>query len=155
VRPEGRLQLGREGAQLGIQVERGVDRVGQRLGQVGPDLGQGLYLRVDGPGGRGGPVADAGVLARQALVHGHRQRVDVRCGSRPHARGLLGGHVPERPEHVPGAGQRALPVDAGDPEVDQLRLAAGCDQNVLRLDVAVDDAVAMSVGQRGGTVGAE
>ena len=47
------------------------------------------------------------------------------------------------------------PGDPGDAEVDELRLAARGDQDVLGLDVAVDDAVAVGVGERGGGVGAD
>ena len=56
---EGAPPAPRQRPQLGVEVERGVDRLRQRLRQVGPDLGQGLDRRVDRARGRGGPVADA------------------------------------------------------------------------------------------------
>ena len=63
--------------------------------------------------------------------------------------GLLRRHVVQRPHHLAGAGQRHLqriPVrELGQTEVGDLQLAAFVQQQVLRLDVAVDDAVVMGV----------
>ena len=120
------------------------------VGQVGADVGERGDRLADRARGGGGPVAEQRVLAAEALVQGQRQGVDVGGGPGPQPVGLLGRHVGERPEHVAGAGQGPLAGDPGDAEVDELRLAARGDQDVLGLDVAVDDAVAVGVRERGG-----
>ena len=129
-----------------------VDRVGERGGQIGAAAPE----RVDGtadPAGRLGRVGAAdGVDPGQRLVQDEGQRVEVRrlCGGL--AFGLLGGHVGERPEDVAGAGEDVLAHQARAAEVGQLRglgglLAAVRYQHVLGLDVAVDDATGVGVGE--------
>ena len=64
--------------------------------------------------------------------------------------GLLRAHVGRRADRHAGPGQGLLAAGrAGDPEVGHQRLAVG-EQDVLRLDVPVDDVVAMGVVQRQG-----
>ena len=71
------------------------------------------------------------------------------------AGGLLGRHVGERADHVAGACERVLPAQVRNAEVRQLRGPAsragrvGHD-HVLRLDVAVDHAPLVGVGERVG-----
>jgi hypothetical protein len=63
--------------------------------------------------------------------------------------GLLGAHVRRRPEREPGLGQPVLTRGgdrARDPEVRHHRLVA-FQQDVFRLDIAVDDAVRVGVAQ--------
>jgi hypothetical protein len=59
----------------------------------------------------------------------------------PASRGLLGRHVGRCAEHGPGLGQLAVAFDApGEPEVGHQRLASFVDQNIGRLQVAVQNA---------------
>ncbi|QJW96573.1 hypothetical protein FTUN_4130 [Frigoriglobus tundricola] len=62
--------------------------------------------------------------------------------------GLLGGHVPDRAELRPGAGQALLARQPGQPEVEQLGLPVRRDQHVRRLQVAVDQAEPVRLDQR-------
>ena len=63
------------------------------------------------------------------------------------------------PTTSPGGGQRRRAGDPGDPEVHQLGAAPGAavvaDDHVLGLDVAVDDAAGVGVGERVAEVGAD
>jgi len=56
------------------------------------------------------------------------------------ARGLLGRQVGGCPEYGPGLRQLRSVERAGDPEVGDLERPVGRDQQVLRLDVAVNEA---------------
>ena len=100
----------------------------------------------------------------QQLVEGQAQRVEVGPGV-PLAAEPLGGHVAERAQDVAGPGQVVV-VDLGQAEVADPDDALGVEQEVRRLDVAVEDAAGVRVGQgrgrpagrcaprRGGTPGA-
>ena len=57
--------------------------------------------------------------------------------------GLFGGHVVEAAEHGAGVSQTAVPRMAGEAEIEQFRLAFRRQQNVRRLDVAVNELVLM------------
>ena len=79
-------------------------------------------------------------LAREQLVEDDTERVDVRVLVHTLALRLLGRDVVGRPEHGPGLRHSVLHVErAGDAEVGHLRLAVAVQQDVLRLDVAVDE----------------
>ena len=85
-------------------------------------------------------------LARQHLVEHRAEAVDVGPGVEPRvAGGLLRAHVGRRADREPGLGQprlrRAAAQRPGDPEVGHQRIAVPGEQEVLRLDVAVDHAV--------------
>ena len=109
-----------------------------------------------------GVGAANGVDPAQRLVQHERERVQV--GLLPHlaAFALLGRHVGERAEHVAGARERVLAGEAGAAEVGQLGggekrlrrrrsiLGAMGDEHVLGLDVAVDHAARVGVGERAG-----
>ena len=85
-------------------------------------------------------------FAGEHFVEHHAQRVDVRavvhvCGLLD----LLRRHVVRRAHDLPVAGERGVaaasrPEDLGDAEVGDLHPALLVEQDVLRLDVAVDDA---------------
>ena len=120
---------------LEVAVEIGDDRPGPRRVPVddpAEDLGDRVPLE--------------GRAARQQLVEGGAQAIDVggcRQVLRP-APGLLGGHVRRRPHH--GAGdrrRRALRRPRADPlrqaEVGHERLVALAQEDVRRLEVAVED----------------
>ena len=77
----------------------------------------------------------------QQLVKDHAERVDVGARVDGLALHLLRRHVRRRADHAARRGQALLVVDElGDSEVEDLRLAAIGDQDVVGLDVAVDDA---------------
>jgi hypothetical protein len=98
-----------------------------------------------------GRVAQIRRLSDQHLVEHARDRIDVGC--RPDhdvARGLLWAHVEGRSDRKAGLGQPRATRGAHrqrDPEVGDYRLP-GVNQNVRRLDVAVDDLVAVCVVER-------
>ena len=85
--------------------------------------------------------------AGQALVQDHADRVEVRCRSDVEAFGLLRREVVDRAEDRPGFGDLRQP-GAGDAEVGDRGQAGRVDDHVHRLEVAVDDTVA--VGEAGG-----
>ena len=84
----------------------------------------------------------------EELVHDDPPGVDVAAGVAPLALDLLGAHV------VGGAdalgevlpGQPLGPLEQRRAEVGHLQLVVGGDQDVLGLEVAVGDAVAVEVG---------
>ena len=71
------------------------------------------------------------------------------------AEGLLGAHVAQRAEQVAGHGQAGLGVELGQAEVGDPEAAAGVEQQVGRLDVAVDDAERVGVVQGLGRLDAQ
>ena len=79
----------------------------------------------------------------QQLVEDSAEGVDV--GGRSHRlpRGLLGREVAGRAEHGPRRGQLRSVERAGDPEVGDLQDSLCRDQQIPRLDVAVDEACLM------------
>jgi hypothetical protein len=99
---------------------------------------------------RGRPVERR--LAGKHLVQHRGQRVDVGPRVEPLvARGLLGAHVGRRADDEPCLGQLLLVAPSEvprDPEVGHERVAVVGEEQVLGLDVAVDDAVAMRVLER-------
>ena len=94
-------------------------------------------------------------LPGQRVVEGEPQRVDVRARIAAPPREHLRRGVRQ------GAGQRAAPgdpqlaVELGRPEVGEPGASVGIEQDVLRLDVAMQDAVAVGRGERAGHVAAE
>ncbi len=109
------------------------------------------FLLGDQVGGRfRGPSGQVeGEPAAEQLVQHHAQRVDIGVHADAAApellrRGVGGGQRPE-----PGSGLVLGEVDRlqllGDAEVEQLHHPVGADQDVGRLDVAVDDGVLVGV----------
>ena len=86
--------------------------------------------------------------AGQHLVQHHADAVDV--GRRAHAvtARLLGRHVPRRPDDRRRERIAAAVREPRDAEVPHLDRAMAGDQDVRRLDVAVDDPVGVGVGER-------
>ena len=95
-------------------------------------------------------VAREGGPAGQQLVQADAERVDV--GPVVHqavpGEGLLGAHVPQRPQQVAGQRQAAVRGGAGQPEIGHPEVAVSIDHQVGRLDVPVDDPDRVGVLQR-------
>ena len=87
---------------------------------------------------------------RQQLVQRRAERVDVGAVVDQDALAgrLLGAHVAQRAEQVAGLRQAGVGVELGQAEVGDPDVAAAVDQQVGRLDVAVDDAELVGVLQR-------
>ena len=83
--------------------------------------------------------------AAQQLVERDAEREQVAARRDGLAERLLGGGVARR-----AGGLGVLALGDGDAEVAQRRLALGVDPDVVGLDVAVDDAVGVRVGERVG-----
>jgi hypothetical protein len=143
------LELRCQGAQLGIGIKAGVDRVGERGGQLRADGGERWDRLADRPRGCGGALPQEGMLTAEALVQRQGQGVDVRRGPGTQPVRLLRRHVGERSDHGTGGGQGALTGDPRDAEVDQLRLPVVRNQDVLGLHVAVDHPGPMRVREGG------
>jgi hypothetical protein len=85
-------------------------------------------------------------FARQHMVKSHADGVEVHRRRRRRARQRLGREVDEAARRV---AVRDLLLGARDPEVHDLRLAPDAHQDVVRLQVAVDDAAVVQI--RAGT----
>ncbi|OQC35807.1 MAG: hypothetical protein BWX64_02308 [Acidobacteria bacterium ADurb.Bin051] len=106
----------------------------------------------------GDAFAGEGRTARQGLAEHRSEREDVRARVHDLAAELLRRHVAEGPHDParPGQGDGRLLLrvalsareQAGDAEVEQLGEAVGREHDVLRLDVAVQDAGGVRVHQR-------
>ncbi len=97
------------------------------------------------------------VGAAQGLVQEQRKREQIRGGAGGQSLGLFGRHVGLGADHVAGVGKRVSrtggPDHPRDAEVGQARDPCGRGwmfghQHVGRLDVAVDHAVSVGVGER-------
>jgi hypothetical protein len=89
-------------------------------------------------------LAAEGGAQRQQLVEGQSQRVDVAAGvGLPVER--LRWHEPQGAEKIAGLGQVVLVARLGQAEVGDPNGAAGVDQEIGGLDVAVEDALAVGV----------
>ena len=122
-----RHRLGHDRVELGRDAlaERG--RAGRRGGQA---------RERDG----GGAVAGERPLPGQRLEQDDAQRVDVRGDGRGLAARLLRAEVVDRAHRRAGERQLRLVERARDPEVGDLDPPVAADEDVRRLDVAVDDA---------------
>ena len=123
--------------------------VDHRRGQVGAELPQ----RRQPPGGDVAQRLGRGLPAQrvppgQQLVQHHARRVHVAGRAHAAAGGLLRRHVGDSADDVAVLRQRVGVHEAGDAEVHDLDVAGVAQHHVLRLDVAVDDALA--VGERQG-----
>ena len=126
-----------------------VDHGGQRRRDLGPQplhVGQLLAHVAHRDGDLALPAE--GDVAGEHLEERDAQRVDVRLAGDDVAQRLLGGDVVGRAENAPVGGQTLVGERAGDPEVGDLGRAFGVDEDVLRLDVAVDDAALVGGAER-------
>jgi hypothetical protein len=83
---------------------------------------------------QGGSVSDKGRAAGEALVEGHRGRVDIAGRAGRSARNLLGRRVSQRPRWKP-----LVTGACRDAEVSQFADAVTVDEHVLRLVVPMHD----------------
>ena len=86
-----------------------------------------------------GRIAGEWDVPGEHLVQHDAERVEVGLPGHGLPERLLGRDVVGCAEHAPGDGQAFLGQRAGDAEVGDLRAAFLADQDVLRLDVAMDD----------------
>ena len=93
-------------------------------------------------------LAVEGRLSRQELVEDDAERVEIRARIDLAAARLLGREVLRRPHDRARLGHLARP-GARDPEVRHLHAALAVDEDVVRLDVAVDDAMPVREAERG------
>ena len=95
-------------------------------------------------------LAVEGDVPDEHLVEHDAERVDVGLPVDVVAERLLGRDVVRRAEHAAVGGQPLLLQRAGDAEVGDLGGALLVDEDVLRLDVAVDDAARVRGAERAG-----
>ncbi len=86
-------------------------------------------------------------LAREHFQQHHAQRPDVGAVIHGLTQRLFRGHIGRRAHARAGHGQLAGARHAGESEIDDLDDAVRCQQNIRGLDIAVNDAVPVSVGK--------
>ena len=142
------------GPLAGVAREQLGDQVRERVGQLGSKLTQRGRVAVD-PGDQAlDRVALERQLAGEQLPHHAAERVQVRARVEWSALDLLGRHVVDGPDDLAGPGQLGhvgglAQRDAEVRELDDWRIPA-LEQHVGRLDVAVDDPLAVDVVERRG-----
>ena len=145
-----------------------LDHPAQGPGQGGGERRQRLGRVVDDRGDRlGRRLAAERLAARRHLVQDRPERELVRAVVDGAAARLLRGHVAGRPEHDPGRGLRrgrlgpggrgrvepvllsagAVAAQLGEAEVEDLDVAVGGHHDVLGLQVPVDDAGGVGLGE--------
>ncbi len=140
----------------GVQRCHGPDQFGP-FGGHGIGDGRGAVQSRDG-----GFHGTAGVfeLTLDAFEQDQPQGVDVACRTKVGAAGLFRAQVRGGPHHGAGGGQPGSVHHAGDPEIGEFRpqRLPGTDRNeqdVCRLDVPVDDAERVHVGEGVGHAGSD
>ncbi len=127
-----------------VRLHHGGDGTAERPGEVhGTRRARGDRLQ-------GGQRVGLRLVGRLPLDRGVQRRtqsphVGRRC--RVTAAGQLGREVAGGPGHEAGLGELVVGVGAGDAEVADLGGPGGRDEDVSRLDVAVDDAALVGLGQ--------
>ena len=122
---------------------------GQRGVQVGRQVGAEVGQRRRAGGRRRPARGQERVLAgeREEQRRGQAEHVGPAVHV-PRVAGLLRGHVPDRPQPRPVLRQAVRRGrQAGHPEVQELGRAVGREDDVRRLDVPVDEALAVRLGQ--------
>ena len=147
----------------GGRVARG-DVLGQGLfedggaagGRAGREEGEGFRLAVDDVvGERVFGRAVERELPGEHLVEDDAERPDVGAGVDVLAAELFGRHVGDGADGAAGAGQAGLAGDLGQAEVGDAGRPVLGDEDVGRLDVAVDDAARVGGGQAVGDLGGD
>ena len=162
---QGVAEVGQLGAVGRIGGEAGVDREAEGRRQLRPRLGEALDRLADRPRGRGGADPDDRVEPRPELIEGEAEGIDVGGSGGPLPGGLFRGHVGEGADDLAGRRQGGTVLERRDPEVGEQRPlrraaldAAGAgraDEDVVGLQVAVDDAGVVGVGERRAELGPE
>ena len=106
--------------------------------------------RLDPARGARGVARPEGMAAGERLPEHDADRPDIGAGGRRLAGEPLGRDVGQGARDVADRGQRVELVHLGEPEVEQAHVdrVALAEQDVRRLDVAVDDAAAVRVRER-------
>ena len=137
-----------------ILLERPPDDAAERFRQRRRRLLQGRWLLVDDLVGDGGNrVGQEGMVTRQGLVEDDAEGEEVAAPIELLAPHLLRRHVGRRAEDLAGDGL-GRPAELGDAEVHHLGLAVVANEDVGRLDVAVDHPLLMGVVEGEGHLGA-
>ena len=78
---------------------------------------------------------------RREFIESHAQRINI-ATQVGHAipAGLLGAHVAQGADHVAGDGERIAAADVREPEVGDVDRAVRIEQQIGRLNIAVNDA---------------
>ena len=124
---------------------------GRRRRSLGPEVAQIRWgLGGDRMGKRERIGLGASLPAGEHLEGHGRERVDVHAARRRRAVQLLGRHVAEAAHERAGAGDVGPVGDVGHAQIGELHGALASEQDVGRLDVAVDDAARVNRIQGGG-----
>ena len=150
----GELGAGRE-APIGVLGQRPVDRLAEGRGEAGDEVpqGGGFVRRLLHEHGRR-RLGLEGAPAAEQLIGGHPQGVLVDPAVERGAHHELGGHVLGGPEHEAGAGHPRASQGSGrrhrldDAEVAEVGVPLDVEEDVGRLDVAVDVAPAVDEVER-------
>ena len=144
-----RQRAGRAVAVFGVLLHRPRRDVGQRLGHGRIDLVRRRRYELDhGVGDFLQRGTAEGARPGQQLIQHHAEREHVAPAVHRLLAHLLGGHVVGRAAGDVALGVLMLVGDAGNAEVEHTRLGAAHHEDVGGLDVAVDHALRMRVGQR-------
>ena len=157
-RPWDILQVGDE-LRSGLIARRGVlreaarDRCEELRREVRPQLGERAKFVVDdGVEGRSVGAPAERQPAGDHLVDHNAERPEVGAAVGHEAAGLLRRHVGCGTAALPAQGQARVPGERGEPEVHDLDQAVTGQHQVARLDVAVDDAVAVGLTEPDGNL---
>ena len=85
----------------------------------------------------------------QHSIEKNTECVDVARRRRGLSRRLLGRHVAGGADHRPSRRQRIRVSDSGDPEIADLRASLIVEENVCRLQIAMDHAARVGMGESG------
>ena len=155
----GRPRANREALQVPADVLAQLRRGGVTLGRLRAQrlehdvvevAAQGTAQRARRHRGGRSHVLPVGTVPAEQLVEDHAQRIDV-AGRRHPAPALLLRARVVRGQQAQDRGRLVQALrdvwaqQLGDPEVEQLRIAVGRDQDVRRLEVAMDDQVLVRV----------
>ena len=149
-RPQGLFEggthrVGAVEAQGGRLLQRASHRLREGVGHRGR---QGLRLAVhDRVGDRHHAVAEEGLAPGEHLVEHHADREEIRTRVDVLAHHLLGAHIGRRAEHLAVHREVGLEGEPGDAEVGDLDRPVREDLDVVGLDVPVDDALRVGVGE--------
>ena len=148
-----------EGAEPRIAGEHAVDEVDQRLREPARPMPEPWQLAQRDPREHSyGVLVLEGGCAREALEQYGPEREHIGpCVERPRADDLLGRRVPDAAHEHAGPGERGQLAAPGDAEVDQpeLRQRAADEEDVARLEVAMDDPALVQDPERLGQVQTE